>query len=123
MAATVDAAERSPGVFAVGEPSVNEAGDTAVVPVIPESGPASEETDDLVDNLRSDVVPATEASTGAEISIAGPTAANIDLTDKVGGALPTLMAIVIGLTMLLLLVFCSVLVTIKAAFGILLSIG
>jgi RND superfamily putative drug exporter len=124
LAATVDAAERSPGVFAVGEPSVNEAGDTAVVPVIPDTGPASEDTDHLVDNLRSDVVPRTEASTGAEISIAGPTAANIDLTDKVGGALPKFMAIVIGLTMLLLLVvFRSVLVPIKAAFGILLSIG
>jgi RND superfamily putative drug exporter len=124
LAATVDAAEQSHGVFAVGEPSINEAGDTAVVPVIPDTGPSSEQTDDLVDTLRSDVVPATEASTGTDISIAGPTAANIDLTDRVGGALPAFIAIVIGLTMLLLLVvFRSVLVPIKAALGILLSIG
>jgi RND superfamily putative drug exporter len=124
LAATVDAAEQSPGVAAVGEPSVNEAGDTAVVPVIPETGPASEETNDLVDSLRSVVVPETEATTGAEVSIAGPTAANIDLSDKIGDALPTFMVIVISLTMLLLLVvFRSILVTIKAAIGILLSIG
>jgi RND superfamily putative drug exporter len=124
LTATVDAAEVAPGVHAVGEPSVNEAGDTAVVPIIPETGPASEDTTELVNTLREDVVPGTEASTGAEISIAGSTAANIDLTDKVGGALPAFMAIVIGLTMLLLLVvFRSVLVPIKAAFGILLSIG
>jgi RND superfamily putative drug exporter len=124
LAATVDAAQRTSGVFAVGEPSVNEAGDTAVVPLIPETGPASEETDDLVNSLRSNTVPETEASTGAEISIAGPTAANIDLSDKIGGALPQFMVIVIGLTMLLLLmVFRSVLIPIKAAVGILLSIS
>jgi RND superfamily putative drug exporter len=124
LAATVDAAQRTSGVFAVGEPSVNEAGDTAVVPLIPDTGPASEATDDLVDSLRSDIVPATEASTGAEISIAGPTAANIDLSDKIGGALPQFMLIVIGLTVLLLLVvFRSILIPIKAAVGILLSIS
>ncbi len=82
------------------------------------------QTNDLVDRLRSVVVPETEATTGAEVSIAGPTAANIDLSDKIGDALPTFMVIVISLTMLLLLVvFRSVLVTIKAAIGILLSIA
>ncbi len=124
LAATVDAVEQAPGVADVGEPSVNEAGDTAVVPVIPETGPAAEETNDLVDNLRGIIVPEAEATTGAKVAIAGPTAANIDLSDKIGDALPRFMIIVISLTMLLLLVvFRSILVTIKAAVGILLSIG
>jgi RND superfamily putative drug exporter len=119
-----EAAGAHPGVFAVGEPSLNDAGDTAVVPLIPDTGPASKETDDLVHSLRSDVIPELEASTGTEISLAGPTAANIDLSDKLGGALPRFMAIVIGLTMVLLLVvFRSLVVPIKAAVGILLSIS
>ena len=56
--------------------------------------------------------------------ITGTTAANIDISKKLGDALPIYMAFVIGLTMfLLLIVFRSILVPIKAAIAILLSIG
>jgi putative drug exporter of the RND superfamily len=124
LAAFTEAAEQYPGVFAVGEPAVNDAGDTAVIRVIPDTGPGSEETGDLVHDLRRDVVSELETSTGTQIFIAGSTAANIDLADKVGGALPRFMGIVIGLTFILLLVvFRSLLVPVKAAIGILLSIS
>jgi RND superfamily putative drug exporter len=56
--------------------------------------------------------------------VAGSTAANIDISDKMGSALPVFMILVVGLTLLLLLmVFRSVAVPIKAAIAILLSIA
>ncbi|HEY9557237.1 MAG TPA: MMPL family transporter [Acidimicrobiales bacterium] len=124
LAAFSAAAEQHPGIYAVGDPSVSAAGDTAVVPLVPRTGPTAEETSDLVHDLRHDVVSDVEDSTGSEILIAGSTAANIDLADKVGSALPRFMGIVIGLTLILLLVvFRSFVVPIKAAIGILLSIS
>jgi putative drug exporter of the RND superfamily len=124
LATFTEAAEQHPGVFAVGEPSINDAGDTAVIPMIPETGPTSQETSDLVHGLRTDVVPELESSTRTDVFIAGSTAVNIDLADKVGSALPRFMGVVIGLTFILLLVvFRSLVVPIKAAIGILLSIS
>jgi RND superfamily putative drug exporter len=112
-----------PGVLLVGEPVVNETQDTAVIPVVPRSGPSSAETEDLVHHLRDDVVPGLEAETGATVLVAGATAAQIDMADKMGSALPVFMLLVIGLTfVLLMLVFRSVLVPLKAALAIMLSI-
>ena len=54
--------------------------------------------------------------------VAGPTASNIDVSDKLGAALPTFLAVIVGLALLLLLlVFRSILVPIKAVVGFLLS--
>ncbi len=112
-----------PGVFEVGAPITSPSGDTAVLPAVPRSGPASAATEDLVHELRHDVVPAIEDGTGAQIYVAGSTASNVDLSDELSSALPVFMALVIGLTFVLLLaVFRSVLVPLKAALAILLSI-
>jgi len=112
------------GVRMVGRPVPNAAGDTAIVPVVPTTSPASEETSSLVHHLRDDVLPAVEAETGVDVAVAGQTALLIDVSDKLSSALPIFMAVVIGLTMVLLLaVFRSLLVPIKAAIAILLSIG
>ncbi len=74
--------------------------------------------------LRDDVLDPIEAETGADAAVAGQTALMIDVSDKLARALPVFMAVVIGLTMVLLLaVFRSILVPIKAAIAILLSIG
>ena len=103
---------------------LNPAKDTAVISAVPKSGPSSEATVKLVSRLRDDVIPPIERATGADIKVSGSTAANIDLSDKIGSALPTFMMMVIGLTVILLLVvFRSILVPIKAAIAILLSIG
>jgi RND superfamily putative drug exporter len=111
-------------VLQVGEPMFNEAGDTAVVQVIPRTGPSDKGTETLVHRLRDDVIAPVNATTGAEASVAGSTAANIDISDKMGSALPVFMVLVVGLTLLLLLVvFRSVAVPIKAAIAILLSIA
>jgi RND superfamily putative drug exporter len=112
-----------PGVLAVGEPIVNESQDTAIIPVVPRSSPSSAETEDLVHRLRDDVLPQVEATTGATVLVAGATAAQIDVADKMTSALPVFMLLVVGLTFLLLMVvFRSVLVPLKAALAIMLSI-
>ncbi len=113
-----------PGVLLVTPTQVNESGDTAVMPVIPRTSPADAATSELVHRLRHDVLEPVEEDTGVEASVAGQTAALIDVSDKMGSALPTFMIIVIGLTMVLLMVvFRSLLVPIKAAIAILLSIA
>jgi RND superfamily putative drug exporter len=113
-----------PGVLRVGSATTNEAGDTAVVSLIPRTGPSSEATEQLVHHLRTDVLPVVEERTGAMVELTGATAANIDIADKLAQALPVFVLVVIGLTMLLLLVaFRSILVPVKAAIAILLSIA
>ena len=112
------------GVLLVGQPVPNAAGDTTIISVIPKTGPSSVETEQLVHRLRSDVAAPIERDTGAELAITGQTAILIDVADKMAGALPVFMALVIGLTMVLLLsVFRSLLVPVKAAIAILLSIA
>jgi RND superfamily putative drug exporter len=120
----VEAVAADPGVQAVAPAVPNEAGDTAVIPVIPRTSPSSEDTSSLVHHLRHDVLDPLDETTGAETSVAGQTALMIDVSDKLSSALPVFMGLVIGLTMILLLaVFRSLLVPVKAAIAILLSIG
>ena len=114
----------NPDVIHVSPAALNPASDTAVLTAIPGSAPATKATTQLVHRLRDRTLPPVEAAIGAHVYVTGTTATNIDIADKVGRALPTFMALVLGLTMLLLLVaFRSVLVPIKAAVAILLSIG
>ena len=110
------------GVVSVSPARFNEAGDTAVFSVVPSTAPTDEKTKDLVTTIR-DERPATEASTGAEFEVTGSTAVNIDVAEKVQGALIPYLVVVVGLAIvLLLLVFRSLLVPLKAALGFLLSV-
>ncbi|WP_262105750.1 MMPL family transporter [Arthrobacter sp. Marseille-P9274] len=98
-------------------------GRTAALQVIPEEGPAAESTEDLVHNLRAQAGE-IEASTGVGISVTGQPAMQIDVSDKLADAMPVYLAIVIGLSLiLLLLVFRSILVPLLATAGFLLSLG
>ena len=104
-------------------PAVLPDGTTAVVTVIPESGPQEEATNALVGELRA-LTPDLEAETGSELAVTGQTAVAIDVSDRLGDALLPFALVVVGLALvLLLLVFRSVLVPIKAAVGFLLSVG
>ena len=112
-----------PGVAAVSEPAQNEAGDITVVQVTPKSGPAAEETKDLVSYMR-DEAAKIPASYGIDAYVTGTTAMNIDTNDKLAAALPKYIAVVVGLALILLtVVFRSILVPIKAVAGFLLSIA
>jgi putative drug exporter of the RND superfamily len=106
-----------PGVAAVLPPRANQAGDAAVMTVVPASSPQSEETKQLVRTLRDEVA-------GTGVHVGGVTAAGIDSTDDTASRLPLLVGGVVGLSFLLLLtVFRSITVAIKAAVLNLLSLG
>ncbi|WP_030856767.1 MMPL family transporter [Streptomyces sp. NRRL S-37] len=111
------------GIASVGEPVIGENEDTALLTVVPETAPNSGETKDLVHALR-DTVAETGADTGADVFVTGGTALNIDISEAMADALLPYLTVVIGLAVLLLLVvFRSVLVPVKAALGFLLSVG
>jgi putative drug exporter of the RND superfamily len=112
-----------PNVATVSQPSQNEKGDVTISLVTPKTGPASDETKDLVEYMRgkADTIP---EKYGIEAYVTGTTALNIDTADTLAAALPKYIAVVIGLALLLLMVvFRSVLVPLKAAAGFLLSIA
>jgi RND superfamily putative drug exporter len=118
------AVARTPGVAAVLPPVRSDDGTAAMVAVIPTTGPQDAATERLVHHLRDDVVPAAVRGTGATVSIGGQTATFVDESDFMSGRLPWFIGAVIALSFLLLLVvFRSVLVAVKAAIMNLLSIG
>ncbi|MFD3581019.1 MMPL family transporter [Streptomyces sp. NPDC058683] len=118
----VEDLEATDGVVSVTKPMFNKAGDTAVLTVTPSTAPSSTETKDLVHTIR-DEADGIKAGTGADMLVSGNTAVNIDMADKVTGAILPYLALVVGLAFLLLMVvFRSVLVPLKAALGFLLSV-
>ncbi len=97
-------------------------GSTRLLQVIPASGPATEETSDLVKSLRGAIQPL--ATGGTTISVTGNTAVGVDVSNKLSNALPTYLLVVIGLSfLLLLLAFRSLLVPLKATLGFVLTVG
>ncbi|MEU5339922.1 MMPL family transporter [Streptomyces sp. NPDC020766] len=109
-------------VVTVTPPMPNKAGDTATITVIPNSKPSSTQTEDLVHAIR-DKGSEFKADTDAEVLVTGTTAMNIDFSQKLNDALVPYLALVVGLAFLLLIVvFRSILVPLKAALGFLLSV-
>ncbi len=110
------------GVVSVSPAQFNEAGDTAIFEAVPSTSPTDEATKDLVRVLR-DARPQLTEGTGATFKVTGTTAVNIDLSNKLQVALWPYLATVVGLAvLLLLLVFRSILIPVKAALGFLLSV-
>ncbi|GAA2060264.1 MMPL family transporter [Streptomyces carpaticus] len=109
-------------VAVVTEPMPSEDGSTAILTVIPATKPLSTETEDLVGAIR-DSAAALHTDTGATLLVTGQTAMGIDVSQKLDDALLPYLALVVGLAFLLLiLVFRSLLVPLKAALGFLLSV-
>ncbi|WP_199546449.1 MMPL family transporter [Streptomyces sp. N35] len=114
----------TPGVAAVSGPIPSKDGEVGTLMVFPESAPQSEATSQLVDRLRGDVLPPLADETGARLLVGGATAATEDFAATVSDRMPLFVAIVVGLSaLLLLIVFRSVLIPIKAALLNLVSIG
>jgi putative drug exporter of the RND superfamily len=108
----------------VTEPRINQAGDAALITIIPKSSPQDEATSDLVNRLRDDVVPSTLAEEGITAEIGGVTAALEDQSEYMTGRMPLFIAGVVGLSFLLLLVaFHSPLISLKAGIMNLLSVS
>lgn len=100
----------------------NKAGDTAMITVIPDSKPSSVTTEDLVHGIR-EAGAEIKTDTDAQVLVTGSTAMNIDFSQKLNDALLPYLALVVGLAFLLLIVvFRSILVPLKAALGFLLSV-
>ena len=125
---TLDSLEAAMGgaknAVAVAPPTLNGAGDTAIITVIPGTAPQDKATEDLITDLRDDVIPATLKGTGARAYVGGGTAAFVDISEKISHGLPIFILIVAGLSIVILMVvFRSVVVPIKAALLNLLSFG
>ncbi|WP_045875479.1 MMPL family transporter [Pseudofrankia sp. DC12] len=119
VAATIRAL---PDVTSVGPASFDAARDTATFSVTPGSGPSEAATEHLVHNIRAQAG-TLAATTGAITMVTGATAVNIDISEKLSAALIPYLTVVVGLAfVLLLLVFRSVLVPLKATLGFLLSV-
>jgi RND superfamily putative drug exporter len=108
------------GVAAMSGPQVSEDGTAAMYRVIPTEGPTSDVTRDLVTQTRDEIVPAA----GVDAYVGGSTANQLDLADRISERLPLIIAVVVGLSMVLLLIaFRSVVAPIQAAFVNLLAVG
>lgn len=111
------------GVAEIGLATPNPTADTAVVQVIPSTAPDDPQTAELVERLR-ELAPTWEDEHGVEVSVTGLTAAGIDVSDRLLSALLPFGVLVVGLSVLLLMVvFRSVLVPVKATLGFVLSTG
>jgi putative drug exporter of the RND superfamily len=112
------------GVAFVPAPTFNESDDAAIITVIPDGSPQDEETEDLVNRLRDEVVPQSLGDTGITAHIGGVTAALEDQSEYMTGRMPLFIVGVVGLSFLLLLVaFHSPLISLKAGVMNLLSVG
>ena len=112
---------RHRGRAAVGAAQISEDGTAAMINVIPEGSPTSDVTERPGhDGARRRRVPPS----GVEAHVGGSTAQQLDLADRIGERLPLIIAVVVGLSMLLLLIaFRSVVAPLQAAFVNLLSVG
>jgi putative drug exporter of the RND superfamily len=112
-----------PGVTAVTPPQLDKTHTAALIDVVPASAPSAPATSTLLTTIR-DHAGAIDRASGADTSVTGTTAIDVDVSARLSSAMVPFAAIVVGLSvLLLLLVFRSLLVPVKAAAGFLLSVG
>ncbi|MEH0971090.1 MMPL family transporter [Micromonospora sp. CPCC 205546] len=112
--------QRTENVLAVAPPQLSPDGRTALLGVVPKTGPTEEATETLVNDVRG----AVGEFRDVDVLLTGATAIGIDVSEKLSDALPVYLLLVVGLSVLLLmLVFRSLLVPVKAALGFLLTVA
>lgn len=110
------------GVAYVSQGLPNPSVDTAIIQVIPDTAPDDAATKTLVQEIR-DLGPQLDSELGTPIRVTGQTAVTIDISNRLSDALVPFALIVVGLSVILLMmVFRSIFVPIKAALGFLLSV-
>jgi putative drug exporter of the RND superfamily len=110
------------GVASVAEPQLNDEETVGIVFVTPSSAPQAEETDELVDRLRDDVVPAATEGGDSVAYVSGLTAAFKDIGERIMERLPLFLLYVIGVTFILLaMAFRSVVISLLAGVTTILS--
>ena len=112
------------GVAAVTPVALDGPGQIATFNAIPRTAPSDTATEDLVNSLRDDTIPAATQGAGIDASVGGSTAASIDLAEEISDKLPETIIVIIALSFVLLTIaFRSLLIPLKAAVMNLLSIG
>jgi RND superfamily putative drug exporter len=112
------------GVEEVTDVTLNPNKTVGVFQVYPTTSPQSADTTDLLDHIRNDVIPPVEESTGAQVHVGGINAIFEDFGNAIAGKLPLFIGVVVLLSaLLLMIVFRSLLVPLKAVLMNLLSIG
>jgi RND superfamily putative drug exporter len=118
------AVARDPDVAIVVPPALSPDKEVATIVAFPKSGPRDEATTRLLERLRSDVLPGVQHETNTTIHVGGQTASQEDFTDVIASKLPVFVGSVVLLSALLLMaVFRSFFIPVKAALMNLLSIG
>ena len=117
-----DSVQGLEGVASVREPQLNDEETVAIVFVTPDSAPQDEATDELVDRLRDDVVPAATEGSDAVVYVSGLTAAFTDIAERILERLPLFLLYIIGVTFIVLaMAFRSIVVSLTAAITTILS--
>ncbi|AJT64230.1 MMPL family transporter [Streptomyces chattanoogensis] len=107
---------QTPGVAQVSGPEFDGSRSTGVITVVPDGSPQSRQTSDLVQRLRSDVLPEAADGTTMRVYVGGITAGYDDFAAVIVGKLPLFVGVVIALgSVLLLLAFRSIGIPVKAA--------
>lgn len=123
LARAIEELKTYPNIGTVAPAVPGPSGTLSLISVIPATGPHDVETVDLVKLIRTKA-PEIRQNTSVEVMVTGSTAVNIDISEKLNQALPKFCLIIVGLAFLLLLVvFRSILVPIKAVLGFILSLG
>jgi RND superfamily putative drug exporter len=110
------------GVASAGEPQFNDQKTVALVFVTPDSRPQDERTEELVERLRNDVVPAATEGSDAAVYVSGLNAAFIDIGNRIMERLPLFLLYIIGVTFIVLaMAFRSIVISLTAAVTTILS--
>ena len=110
------------GVASAAQPQLNDEETVGIVFVTPGSAPQDEATDNLVDRLRNDIVPAATDGGDSVVYVSGQTAAFKDIADRIMERLPLFLLFIIGVTFIVLaMAFRSIVVSLTAAVTTILS--
>jgi putative drug exporter of the RND superfamily len=110
------------GVASARKPQLNDEKTVGIVFVTPDSAPQDERTDQLVDRLRNDVVPAATEGSDAAVYVSGLSAAFKDIGERIMERLPLFLLYIIGVTFIVLaMAFRSIVISLTAAITTILS--
>ena len=123
VAGLVEAVDRDEAFSPPFDIQVNRAGDLLYVEVPLVGGTDETVSENAVKHLRNDIVPVAFAGSDAQVYVSGATAGSLDFTDKMNKATPYVFGFVLGLAFLLLVMFRSVVIPVKAIALNLLSVG
>jgi RND superfamily putative drug exporter len=117
-----DRVRNLPGVASAAEPQLNDAKTVGIVFVTPDSAPQDEATENLVDQLRGEVIPAAVAGGDSVAYVSGLTAAFADIADRIMERLPLFLLYIIGVTFIVLaMAFRSIVISLTAAITTIMS--